>query len=73
MRTPSLVDLGGIGGVGARDAPADVGVVADGGCEGEAFVAPSNTGLKMKMSGRCMPPSKGSFITKMSPGWMSSP
>ena len=34
---------------------------------------PRWTGLKTKMSCRCMPPSKGSFITKTSPGRIRSP
>ena len=33
-----LVDLGGIGGVGACHTAADIGVVADRGCEGQAVV-----------------------------------
>ena len=36
--------------------------------------APSaNSGRKMKMSGRCMPPSYGSLLIRMSPSAMSSP
>ena len=37
MRTPFLVDLGGIGGVGARHPAADIGVVADRGGEGQTL------------------------------------
>ena len=33
----------------------------------------ANSGLKMKMSGRCIPPSYGSLLIRMSPSAMSSP
>ena len=70
------VDLGAVRRIGAGHAPADIGVVADRRRVGDrpaAMFLGANSGLKMKMSGRCMPPSYGSLLIRMSPSAMSSP
>ncbi len=67
------VDLGAVGGVRAGHASADIGVMADRRGIGDRPPPSANSGLKMKMSGRCMPPSYGSLLMKMSPSAMSSP
>ena len=69
MRSP-LEDLGRVGGVAAGHPPAHVGLVAEGRREGRELGRRGKIGLRMKTSGRCMPPSNGSFRMKTSPGWM---